>query len=120
MLQPPPSSSSEEEQEEEGTAQISMQMNGRDPPPAEKEEQEQVMSEVHLGCPPGLSGPHISHFAISLPPTTSADASEYDDEEASTDQTISVDQDGDLVLIRRNSQFISLALCICELQCLFV
>ncbi|XP_059459393.1 uncharacterized protein LOC132188844 isoform X2 [Corylus avellana] len=70
-----------------------MQMNSRDPPPAEEEEQDQVMSEVHLGCPPGISGPHISHFAISLPPTTYTDASEYDDEEASTDQTISVDQD---------------------------
>ncbi|XP_059459394.1 uncharacterized protein LOC132188844 isoform X3 [Corylus avellana] len=79
-----------------------MQMNSRDPPPAEEEEQDQVMSEVHLGCPPGISGPHISHFAISLPPTTYTDASEYDDEEASTDQTISVDQDGDLVLSRRN------------------
>lgn len=29
---------------------------------------EQVMSEVHLGCPPNHSGPHLSHFTISLPP----------------------------------------------------
>ncbi|XP_050289830.1 uncharacterized protein LOC126727981 [Quercus robur] len=43
------------------------------------------MSEVHLGCPPGISGPHISHFTISLP-----------------NQTFSVDPDGDLVLTRRN------------------
>jgi hypothetical protein len=28
---------------------------------------EEVMSEVHLGCPPGFSGPHISRFTISLP-----------------------------------------------------
>ncbi|GLT62179.1 hypothetical protein SLA2020_348360 [Shorea laevis] len=79
-------------------------MSGRDPSPAAEEEQDHVMSEVHLGCPPGLSGPHISHFAISLPPTkyTVTDASEYDDEVASIDQTISVDPDGDLVLIRRN------------------
>jgi hypothetical protein len=98
-----------------------MQMNGRDSSPAEEEqEQEQVMSEVHLGCPPGLSGPHISHFAISLPPTSYTDASEYDDEVASVDPTISVDQDGDLVLIRRNSQFLSLGLCVCELRCHFV
>lgn len=30
--------------------------------------EEQVMSEVHLGCPPNYSGPVISHFTISLPP----------------------------------------------------
>ena len=28
---------------------------------------EEVMSEVHLGCPPRFSGPHISRFTISLP-----------------------------------------------------
>lgn len=30
--------------------------------------EEQVMSEVHLGCPPNHSGPHVSHFTIFLPP----------------------------------------------------
>ncbi|KAL0441545.1 UNVERIFIED_CONTAM: Methyltransferase-like protein 22 [Sesamum radiatum] len=30
--------------------------------------EELVMSEIHLGCPPNHSGPHISHFTISLPP----------------------------------------------------
>ncbi|KAG8643536.1 hypothetical protein MANES_11G045900v8 [Manihot esculenta] len=34
----------------------------------EREEEAQVMSEVHLGCPPDSSGPHISHFTISIPP----------------------------------------------------
>lgn len=34
-------------------------------------EEEEVMSEVHIGCPPGISGPHISRFNISLPPGTS-------------------------------------------------
>lgn len=62
-------------------------------------EEEQVMSEVHLGCPPGLSGPHISHFTISLPPDKN------EDEMDSMNQTIGVDEDGDLVLIRRNSNF---------------
>lgn len=32
------------------------------------EEDEHVMSEVHLGCPPGHSGSHISCFSISIPP----------------------------------------------------
>jgi len=37
-------------------------------PLPEKEDggDEEVMSEVHLGCPPGFSGPHISRFTISL------------------------------------------------------
>ncbi|XP_038692930.1 methyltransferase-like protein 22 isoform X3 [Tripterygium wilfordii] len=34
----------------------------------EEEEKDQVMSEVHLGCPPHTSGPHISRFTISTPP----------------------------------------------------
>ncbi len=37
-------------------------MNGGD-----SAKEEEVMSEVHLGCPPGLSGSHISHFTISVP-----------------------------------------------------
>ncbi|XP_042471074.1 methyltransferase-like protein 22 [Zingiber officinale] len=39
---------------------------------ANQEGEEQVMSEVHLGCPPHVSGPYISHFAVSLPPTRHA------------------------------------------------
>ncbi|RRT59913.1 hypothetical protein B296_00024871, partial [Ensete ventricosum] len=35
----------------------------------EEEREEQVMSEVHLGCPPHFSGPYVSHFTVSLPPT---------------------------------------------------
>ncbi|XP_066370762.1 uncharacterized protein [Miscanthus floridulus] len=31
-------------------------------------EEEQVMSEVHLGCPPHFSGLHISHFSFSSRP----------------------------------------------------
>ncbi|KAG5561725.1 hypothetical protein RHGRI_004690 [Rhododendron griersonianum] len=33
-----------------------------------KPEEELVMSEVHLGCPPYVSGPHLSRFTFSLPP----------------------------------------------------
>ncbi|XP_010249761.1 PREDICTED: methyltransferase-like protein 22 isoform X3 [Nelumbo nucifera] len=35
---------------------------------------EHVMSEVHLGCPPHFSGPHISHFTFPLPPETSSNS----------------------------------------------
>ncbi|GMN37242.1 hypothetical protein TIFTF001_006656 [Ficus carica] len=54
---------------------------------------EEVMSEVHLGCPPGLSGSHYSHFAFSLPTEFEADSS---------DKSIRLDEDGDLVLTRRS------------------
>lgn len=57
----------------------------------------EVMSEVHLGCPPGISGPYISHFTFSLPPDDDA----ADNEEISACSSVSVDEDGDLVLSRR-------------------
>jgi hypothetical protein len=34
----------------------------------EATEDEQVMSEVHLGCPPGFSGLHVSRFTFSSLP----------------------------------------------------
>lgn len=34
------------------------------------EDSSEVMSEVHVGCTPHSSGPHISRFTISLPPGT--------------------------------------------------
>ncbi|KAM3747674.1 hypothetical protein ACB098_05G052700 [Castanea mollissima] len=83
----PPISSGEEEE-----------MNGGD----STMEEEHVMSEVHLGCPPGISGPHISHFTISLPTPPEVEPSRYQCEAASPNQTFSVDPDGDLVLTRRN------------------
>lgn len=102
---PPLSSASLQSSEEEGTGEIWIPMNGEYAEPAEEE---QVMSEVHLGCPPGLSGPHISHFTVSLPPCRYADASEDEDEDgvASLNQTIGVDEDGDLVLTRREGTFL--------------
>ncbi|XP_044495436.1 methyltransferase-like protein 22 isoform X3 [Mangifera indica] len=74
---------------------------------------EQVMSEVHVGCPPHFSGPHISHFTISLPPEveptrfnelfkTETDAAEEDDAVYEV-KVITFDRDGDLVLPRRKS-----------------
>ncbi|KAE8679921.1 hypothetical protein F3Y22_tig00111393pilonHSYRG00108 [Hibiscus syriacus] len=77
-------------------------MNGRDSK-EDKEEHEQVMSEVHLGCPPGIFGPHISRFTICLP--SGVESSRFNglfkDQEPCTDQNISFDEDGDLVLPRR-------------------
>ncbi|CAN6570681.1 unnamed protein product [Malus baccata var. baccata] len=73
---------------EEGPMEVTGQMERRD-----SEEEEQVMSEVHLGCPPGFCGPHISHFTFSIPPGF---------EPASPNQLISLDEDGDLVLPRRS------------------
>ncbi|TQD70818.1 hypothetical protein C1H46_043653 [Malus baccata] len=51
---------------EEGPMEVTGQMKRRD-----SEEEERVMSEVHLGCPPGFCGPHISHFTFSIPPELS-------------------------------------------------
>ncbi|KAG6422293.1 hypothetical protein SASPL_118859 [Salvia splendens] len=56
------------------------------------------MSEVHLGCPPNHSGPHISRFTISLPPRVEA----IDDRmNLVRGKVYEVDEDGDLVVTRR-------------------
>ncbi|XP_058004903.1 uncharacterized protein LOC131168729 isoform X2 [Hevea brasiliensis] len=71
----------------------------------EREEEAQVMSEVHLGCPPGSSGPHMSHFTISIPPGVDHSRCKdlFKDEVIPTHQMICVDEDGDLVLNRRSN-----------------
>lgn len=58
----------------------------------------QVMSEIHLGCPPGYSGLHTSQFFISLPSTKGINQDEY----ALTAEACGVDEDGDLILTRRS------------------
>lgn len=80
-------------------AETSIPSNGGD-----LEEPEQVMSEVHLGCPPGLSGPHISKFTFSLPPQGAESIWRRQGEAVSTQQKIELDEDGDLVVKRRNRQ----------------
>ncbi|GJN38910.1 hypothetical protein PR202_gb27991 [Eleusine coracana subsp. coracana] len=72
------------------------------------EEQEQVMSEVHLGCPPGFSGLHVSRFTFSSRPIESSGIGKGDSElvAATSDSSdspdaVAVDEDGDLVLDRR-------------------
>ncbi|PON45585.1 S-adenosyl-L-methionine-dependent methyltransferase [Parasponia andersonii] len=84
---PLPSSSSEELDE------LSEQRNGGDLKKLEEEE-EHVMSEVHLGCPPDQSRSHYSHFIFSVPPEVEANSTNK--------STIQLDEDGDLALTRRN------------------
>ncbi|TVU08257.1 hypothetical protein EJB05_41654 [Eragrostis curvula] len=74
-------------------------------------EEEQVMSEVHLGCPPGFSGPHISRFTFSTRPLEPCGVGNGDDSgesevvavasSSSGSPDVAVDEDGDLVLDRR-------------------
>ncbi|CAL5439810.1 unnamed protein product [Camellia sinensis] len=74
------------------------------PSPTPEEEEDIVMSEVHLGCPPNLSGPQISRFTFSLPPVEPVDRKYIDafkDEATPTHQVASLDEDGDLVVTRR-------------------
>nr|GMC53552.1 methyltransferase-like protein 22 isoform X1 [Ipomoea batatas] len=72
----------------------------------ESAEEEQVMSEVHLGCPPYHSGSHLSRFTIYLPPrkvydcNTGTFAGTAKGELNSTPPIFNLDEDGDLVLTR--------------------
>ncbi|KAJ4718147.1 methyltransferase-like protein 22 [Melia azedarach] len=79
-------------------------MGGGDSP--EEELEQLVMSEVHVGCPPYLSGPYISRFTFSFPPEV--EPSRYNElfkaETARVHEVITLDDDGDLVLPRRNKQ----------------
>ncbi|XP_052183875.1 uncharacterized protein LOC127795933 [Diospyros lotus] len=63
---------------------------------SESEEEDIVMSDVHLGCPPNFSGPYISRFTFSLPPVKA--------EAISKQQLVTLDGDGDLVITRRSRQ----------------
>ncbi|KAG0499034.1 hypothetical protein HPP92_003725 [Vanilla planifolia] len=53
---------------------------------------DEVMSEIHLGCPPHFSGPYITQFTFSLPT----------DDDSRAARVLDLDDDGDLVLVRRN------------------
>ncbi|KAL3631872.1 hypothetical protein CASFOL_024856 [Castilleja foliolosa] len=88
-----------------GAVRVNMECDDGDAPSYRAEcggglEEEHVMSEVHLGCPPNHSGPHISHFTISLPPGD--DRIEHNLNTAKV-KVFEVDQDGDLVLPRRRN-----------------
>ncbi|MED6133927.1 hypothetical protein PIB30_032727 [Stylosanthes scabra] len=67
-------------------------------------EEEHVMSEVHLGCPPALSGPHISTFTVRLVPFPRVHGSQDEEESvASESEILEFDEDGDLLLRRSNN-----------------
>ncbi|CAN6163352.1 unnamed protein product [Urochloa humidicola] len=102
----------------EDDADVSQGLRGRPPPlrqPTEMEaggDEEQVMSEVHLGCPPYFSGLHVSSFSFSSRPLGASgdddgDGSSGSELKAATSSScgspdaVAVDEDGDLVLDRR-------------------
>ncbi|KAK9677118.1 hypothetical protein RND81_11G122700 [Saponaria officinalis] len=73
-----------------------------------QDEREEVMSEVHLGCPPNFSGPFVSHFTFSFPFSGGLMKNVFDeyieDEPSSPQRTVEFDEDGDLILPRRLKQ----------------
>ncbi|XP_047157907.1 methyltransferase-like protein 22 [Vigna umbellata] len=71
----------------------------------EKKGGEEVMSEVHLGCPPDFTGSYISLFTISFSDvsrTTHLHPSQHNPLHANK---LQLDQDGDLLLPRRRSTY---------------
>ncbi|XP_019436430.1 PREDICTED: methyltransferase-like protein 22 isoform X1 [Lupinus angustifolius] len=63
---------------------------------------EQVMSEIHLGCPPRFCGPHISTFTVSLPQDVAHSAQDHGLGNDALESPIpGLDEDGDLLLPRR-------------------
>ncbi|RDX66039.1 Methyltransferase-like protein 22, partial [Mucuna pruriens] len=67
----------------------------------EKGDDEQVMSEVHLGCPAGFSGPHISLFTISSSDVARSRIVHHSEREPLDSHCLEFDEDGDLLLPRR-------------------
>ncbi|KAJ0938334.1 putative lysine methyltransferase, S-adenosyl-L-methionine-dependent methyltransferase [Helianthus annuus] len=70
----------------------------------EEVENDHVMSEIHLGCPPKISGSFVSHFTFSLPPDVEYIEGKYEYEvfdDSKLRQEVSLDDDGDLALPRR-------------------
>ncbi|KAK9148896.1 hypothetical protein Scep_007653 [Stephania cephalantha] len=63
------------------------------------ESNHQVMSEIHLGCPPFSSALHISRFTFPCPPVSDVERSRCDGGEIG--QNIDLDEDGDLALTRK-------------------
>uniref|UniRef100_A0A0A9BE50 Uncharacterized protein n=1 Tax=Arundo donax TaxID=35708 RepID=A0A0A9BE50_ARUDO len=70
------------------------------------------MREVHLGCPPGFSGLHVSRFTFSSRPLGPCGVGDGDGSSKSelivatsdscdSPDAVAVDEDGDLVLDRR-------------------
>ncbi|GMH17664.1 hypothetical protein Nepgr_019505 [Nepenthes gracilis] len=70
--------------------------------------EDQVMSEVHLGCPPGVSGLHVSHFTFLIPHDVDSKESRcmdlVGDEASSPWKIVDQDEDGDLLVVRRSKR----------------
>lgn len=64
------------------------------------------MSEVHVGCSPHYSGPHISHFTFTIPSGVDHEWSTYfdnlEDKYSSMEHMIDMDEDGDLIVTRKS------------------
>ncbi|KAF5189571.1 Methyltransferase-like protein [Thalictrum thalictroides] len=69
----------------------------------EEEEEDEVMSEVHLGCPPNFCGPHLSYFTFptSLQPQQQEEEENVVQGSLNCQGIINLDEDGDLLLTRR-------------------
>ncbi|XP_021846853.1 uncharacterized protein [Spinacia oleracea] len=76
--------------------------------PAKLIENEEVMSEVHLGCPPNFHGLYTSHFTFSLLSGAELMGSRcgdhFKEESSSSEQTVDLDEDGDIIVVRRSKQ----------------
>ncbi|KAF3329546.1 methyltransferase-like protein 22 [Carex littledalei] len=69
--------------------------------------EDEVMSEVHLGCPPWSTGPFLSRFTFSLPSLETKDVNHFSSRHAEVDawsNEITLDKDGDIVLDRRKNR----------------
>ncbi|XP_078181833.1 putative methyltransferase family protein isoform X1 [Carex rostrata] len=71
--------------------------------------EDEVMSEVHLGCPPRSTGPFLSRFTFSLPSSSleTKDVNHFSSRHAEVDawsNEITLDKDGDIVLDRRKNR----------------
>ncbi|KAJ4758076.1 Protein-lysine methyltransferase METTL21B [Rhynchospora pubera] len=72
----------------------------------QEQDEDEVMSEVHLGCPPHFTGPFISRFTFSLPSLETRDGNNCCSshiEVYSSPKEVTFDEDGDLVLDRRKN-----------------
>lgn len=73
----------------------------------QEDEEEHVMSEIHIGCPPKVTGPFISYFTFSLPHDVEYNGSKYEHQvldDSKRNPEVSLDDDGDLALPRRSKR----------------
>ncbi|KAL8153363.1 hypothetical protein V2J09_011123 [Rumex salicifolius] len=68
--------------------------------------EDQVMSEVHIGCPPLYSAPQISHFTFTIPFGVDHESRTYIDnfegKSGLVENLMDMDEDGDLIVARKS------------------